>query len=94
MAGVQQNTSYKRELMAGDVIEILSRVVEVRDKVVRLEHRMKNVETGEIAATTELTAVHIDRRTRKSCPFPASVRAALDARLEPSSRAVSHGSQK
>lgn len=82
MAGVQQNTTYKQELMAGDVIEISSRIAEVRDKVVRVEHTMRNVETGAIAATTELTAVHLDRRTRKSSPFPVPVRAALQARLQ------------
>ena len=38
MAGVQQNTSYKCELMAGDVIEISSRSFEIRDKVIRFEH--------------------------------------------------------
>jgi acyl-CoA thioester hydrolase len=84
MAGVQQNTSYKHELMAGDVVEISSRILEVRDKVIRFEHEMRNVEAGTVAATTELTAVHLDRQTRKSCPFPAAIRAAIEARIEPS----------
>jgi acyl-CoA thioester hydrolase len=83
MAGVQQNTSYKCELMAGDVIEISSRIFEIRDKVVRFEHEMRNLDTGKIAATTELVAVHLDRQTRKSCPFPPAIRAAIEARLEP-----------
>lgn len=89
MAGVQQNTSYKHELMAGDVVEISSQVLEVRDKVVRFEHVMKNVAVGSIAATTELTAVHIDRQRRKSCAFPADIRAALEARMHASACEVS-----
>lgn len=89
MAGVQQNTSYKRELMAGDVVEISSRVLEVRDKVIRFEHAMKNVADGSIAATTELIAVHIDRRQRKSCAFPPAIRTAFEARLHSSASEVS-----
>jgi len=73
MAGLQQDTTYKRELMAGDLIVIRSEILEMREKVVRFYHEMFNAESGEIAATTMLTAVHIDRETRKSCPFPESV---------------------
>jgi acyl-CoA thioester hydrolase len=76
VAGVQQNISYKRELMAGDVIEVRSRVLEIREKVIRFMHEMMNAETQELAATCEITAVHLDRRTRKSCAFPEAVRKA------------------
>jgi acyl-CoA thioester hydrolase len=93
MAGVQQNTTYKHELMAGDVIEISSRILEVRDKVIRLEHEMRNVETGRVAATTELTVVHLDRQTRKSCPFPVQIRSAMEGRLQPAARALAQESQ-
>ena len=82
MAAVQQNISYKQELLAGDVIEIHSRVLEVRDKVIRFEHEMINLETGAVAAIAELTGVHIDRETRKSCALPPAIRAAAEARLE------------
>ncbi|HET9285238.1 MAG TPA: thioesterase family protein [Candidatus Angelobacter sp.] len=81
MVGVQQNTSYKQELLAGDVIEIRSQVLEVRDKVIRFKHEMRNIETNTVAATTELTAVHLDRQTRKSCVFPPAILAAAEARL-------------
>ena len=81
VAGVQQNITYKRELMAGDVIEVRSRIVEIREKVIRFVHEMTNVETQEIAATCEITAVHMDRKTRKSCPFPEAVRRAAEERV-------------
>ena len=86
MAGVQQNISYKRELHAGDIVEIKSRVLEVRDKTVRFLHEMRNAETGEIAATCEITGVHMDRQARKSAPFPEAIRVAAMsflARAEP-----------
>jgi acyl-CoA thioester hydrolase len=75
MAAVQQNISYKRELLAGDIIEIRSRVLEVGNKSVRFLQEMRNAETGEIAATCEITGVHMDREARKSTAFPETVRA-------------------
>jgi acyl-CoA thioester hydrolase len=76
MAALQQNISYKRELLAGDIVEITSRVLEVRDKTIRFLHEMRNAETGEIAATCEITGVHMDRQARKSAVFPEAIRAA------------------
>jgi acyl-CoA thioester hydrolase len=73
MAGVQQDTTYKQELFAGDLITIRSRVLEVREKVIRFYHEMRNEETQAVAATTTLTAVHLNRKTRKSCPFPEKI---------------------
>ncbi len=73
MAAVQQNLSYKRELYAGDVVAVRSAVLEIRDKVVRFVHEMRNTESGEIAAVCELTGVHIDTMERKSCRFPDEV---------------------
>ena len=49
---------------------IRSGVLEIREKVVRFFHEMYNDETGEIAATAEITGVHLDTVLRKSCPFP------------------------
>lgn len=73
MAAVEQKISYKRELRAGDVVMVRSAVLEIREKVICFYHEMINQETGEVAATTELTAVHIDTEARKSHPFPAHV---------------------
>lgn len=74
MAAVQQTISYRREVLAGDTIEVRSRVLEVREKVLRFAHVMHDTQTGEVAASCELTAVHMDSRARKSCPFPDSIR--------------------
>lgn len=73
MVAVEQRIGYKRELLAGDVITIRSGVLEMKDKVIRFCHEMRNEETGEIVAITVLTGIHIDRRIRKSCPFPEDV---------------------
>lgn len=73
MAAVQQNITYKRELLPGDVVTVRSQVLEVREKVIRFVHEMTAGETGEVAAACELTVVHLDRSLRKSSPLPAGV---------------------
>ena len=73
MAAVQQNITYKRELLAGDIIQVRSRLLELRDKSIRFRHDMTNAETGEMAAFCEITAVHMDRSLRKSAPFAEAI---------------------
>jgi len=73
MVAVHQETTYKRELVAGDLIAIHSGVLEMREKVIRFYHEMLNAETRELAAKTTLTGVHLDSETRKSCPFPVEI---------------------
>src|ERR1041384_5657203 len=60
MAAVQQNIAYKRELLAGDIVEVRSRVLEIKDKSLRFVHDMLNTGTDELAASCELTGVHLD----------------------------------
>jgi len=70
LVAVHQETSYKRELFAGDLILIRSVILEVREKVIRFHHEMLHAESDGVAATTTLTGVHLNAETRKSCPFP------------------------
>ncbi len=74
MAAVQQNFTYKREMLAGDIVEVRSRLLELREKVIRFGHEMRNGETGEITAVAENTGVHLDRVTRKACAFSDAIR--------------------
>jgi len=73
MAALQQNTTYKRELLAGDIITIRSGILEMKEKTIRFFHEMRNDDTGELAAVTELTGVYMDAATRKSTPFPENI---------------------
>lgn len=81
MAAVQQNVTYKTELMPGDIIEIRSHPLSVCDTVVVLVHEMRNAERDGIAAVCELTCVHMDRAARRSCPFPSPIRAAAETMI-------------
>jgi acyl-CoA thioester hydrolase len=73
MVAVQQDTTYKKELLAGDLVLIRSGILEMREKVIVFYHEMLNGETNKLAATTTLTGVHLNTETRKSCPFPSEI---------------------
>jgi acyl-CoA thioester hydrolase len=77
MVAVEQRLSYKRELLAGDTVFVRSQLLELRDKAIIFAQEMFNGQTMELAATAHYTGVHTDRTTRKACPFPPEVRAAV-----------------
>jgi acyl-CoA thioester hydrolase len=81
MAAVQQNITYRRELLAGDIVEVESVVLELRDKSIRFRHQMRNAETGDIAASCEITGVHLDQRTRKGVAFGEGVRQQIQSHI-------------
>jgi acyl-CoA thioester hydrolase len=70
MGAVQQNITYKRELLSGDIVAVRSGMLEMRDKVAKFVHEMRNAQTGELSAVCVLTAVHMDGKARKSTAFP------------------------
>ena len=81
MAAVEQKISYKMELMPGDIVEVRSAILEVKDKALRFSHEMRKADTDAVAATTELTAVHLDTKARRACGFPAEIRQRAEALL-------------
>jgi acyl-CoA thioester hydrolase len=78
LGALQQNISYTREVLAGDVVEVHSRVIEMREKVIRFEHELRHAVTGEVCATCEQTVACIDASARRARPFPEAVRAAAE----------------
>ena len=88
MAGVQQNITYVSELLAGDIVEVKSVLLEIRDKSIRFRHKMRNAETGEIAASCEIIAVHLDRQARKAIAFTDRVRKIAETQLAASEPAA------
>jgi acyl-CoA thioester hydrolase len=73
MAAVDQRLQYRSELVAGDTVVINSGVLEIREKVFRFFHEMRNAETNEISATCRLIGVHMDATARKATPFPPQI---------------------
>lgn len=74
MAALEQKTRYKLEAIAGDLLVVRSKILEVKDKTIRFLHDMVNAETGREIADTELVAAHIDRSAKTSCPLPETIR--------------------
>jgi acyl-CoA thioester hydrolase len=81
MAAVEQNISYKRELLEGDVVSVYTVVLEIKDRTIRFSHEMRAGDGAEIAASTTLTAVHLDTQKRKAAAFPAEVKIKAQAFL-------------
>ena len=73
MVAVDQHLTYERELLAGDVVSVHSEVLDVRPKVIVVRHVMTGGATGDVAATTTITGVHLDRSTRRSCLLPDDI---------------------
>jgi len=74
MVAVEQHVRYKRELHAGDAVTIESRLLDVKDKSIRMLHKMVHDASGEVAATTVVVGVHIDASLRKAISLPQDVR--------------------
>ena len=79
MAGVQQNITYKRELVAGSIVAVRSHVVSVGERKITWVHEMRDAESDDVCAVCELTAVHIDRTTRRAVALPAHIKASVEA---------------
>ena len=75
MAGVQQNIRYLKELLPGDLVVVRSRLAELKERSLKMVHEMQHIESGEVCATCELTAVCIDAKTRKPRTFPDEIAA-------------------
>ena len=75
LPAVRQNIRYVRELAGGDLITVETALQEMSARKLRYVHRMIDAETAEEVAEMELIGVHIDRETRRACPFPDEIRA-------------------
>ena len=79
---VQCDIAYKREVHAGHILAVRTRLAEVRDKVIRLAHQLVEEGSGEVAALADLTGVYMDTRARQARPFPEDIRARALAMAE------------
>ncbi len=82
MAALEQTTKYKAEVMAGDLLVVKSKILEVKDKTIRFIHTMVHADSQSEGVTTELVAVHLDRQKRKGCSLPEDIRSRCEALIE------------
>ncbi len=80
-ADVRDTIEYRAELPVGSLVVIESGLARVGSTSVVGLHRMKNTETGAIAATCEKVTVYFDLKARRKMPLPEDLRAAMAAGL-------------
>ena len=78
MVAGKQETSYKQELLAGMIVIVNSKIIEINDKSIRFIHEMRNGETNQLCAITEFTGIHIDYTLRKACSIPDYIKVKLE----------------
>jgi acyl-CoA thioester hydrolase len=81
MAALEQHITYKRELRAGDIVTIRSAVIEVKDKISRVLHEMRNDETGDVVATASILAIYFDATAREARSMPSDLKMRAEAAL-------------
>jgi len=81
MVALEQHITYRREVLAGDVLTVRSTLLDLRPKVLTLRHEMRDAATGEVVALMDLTTAHIDTVLRRATPFPDTVRETIRSQL-------------
>lgn len=81
IAIVRQGFQYLQELTGGQLVTVESGFVAVGRKHMRFQHRMFDVETGQMVATSDCTAVQASLKTGRSVALSAAQRKAAEARL-------------
>lgn len=75
---VEAHVTYENEVLAGDAVEVETRVLDVDDKRIHLFHRMfRPDDEHATVATNELMIVYVDMVTRRTAAMPVEVRARL-----------------
>ncbi len=72
---------YRNEQRAGALIVVESALTRIGAKSFTAKHRMVNIETGDLAATTEIVSVYFSLKTRQSLPIPDDLRATMEGFL-------------
>ena len=70
---LQVHLNYLSELALADPVSVTLQLIDFDDKRLHYFQTMVNRTTGELAATSENLAIHVDMQTRRSAPFPAEV---------------------
>lgn len=74
MVALEEHVRFLRELRAGDIMNMRSRVVEIRDKTLVSFHELLNSATGETSATIVAVSGHFDLEKRKLIPWGAEAK--------------------
>lgn len=75
---LEQHTRYLAELFQGQIVQVHTRALGRSIKRFHFMHFMLVQNSGQLAATSELIGIHVDRRNRRSSPLPEQIAASFD----------------
>jgi acyl-CoA thioester hydrolase len=67
---MEVHVSYLSELTGADQVAVSFQLVDYDAKRLHFFQEMRNAANGELAATSEQLALHVDMKSRRSAPFP------------------------
>jgi len=70
---LQVHLNYLSEISLGDPISVTLQLIDYDAKRLHYFQTMTNQRTGELAATSENLAIHVDMKSRRSAPFPGGI---------------------
>jgi acyl-CoA thioester hydrolase len=76
---VETHVCFVRELFQTDTVRVAARVLDVDDKRLHMYCELLHATDGWLACTSEWMFLHIDMAARRTAPWPADKRAALEA---------------
>jgi acyl-CoA thioester hydrolase len=76
---VETHVCFVRELFQTDTVRVAARVLDVDDKRLHMYCELLHATDGWLACTSEWMFLHIDMAARRTAPWPAEKRAALEA---------------
>ena len=77
----QHTVRFLEEQLAGSLIVIDGALTRIGTKSFTCTYRMRNIETGAVAATTEIVSVYFSLQDRASKEIPAALRSRLEEHL-------------
>ncbi len=70
---LEAHTTYLSEIFEGDEVLCTTQLLDHDEKRLHYFHRLYRARTGELAATTELMAAHVDLRHRRTASMPPEI---------------------
>jgi acyl-CoA thioester hydrolase len=70
---------YLREIHLGDPVQVSVLLVTADEKRLHTFQELRHATEGWLSATSENMTIHIDMTARKTAPFPADIRARIEA---------------
>ena len=70
---------YLREIHLGDPVQVSILLLGADEKRLHTFEELRHANEGWVSATSENMSIHIDMNARKTAPFPADIRARIDA---------------